>query len=111
MSVTAESHVKEATLTWLDELGYAIPARRTAPGNRGLPSVLRHFRCGRVIVLIVLLKRAYEVIDTGAERPCYPLGGIRANILSATAFQTCDDRVANAGLAGKFPLREFAPCA
>jgi hypothetical protein len=61
--------------------------------------------------LIVLLKCAYEVIDTGAERPCYPLGGIRANILSATAFQTRDDRVANAGPAGKFPLRESAPCA
>ena len=38
MSATAESHVKEATLTWLDERGYAIPARRAAPGDRGLPS-------------------------------------------------------------------------
>jgi len=38
MSATAASHVKEATLTWLDELGYAIPARRAAPGDRGLPS-------------------------------------------------------------------------
>lgn len=38
MSATAASHVKEATLTWLDERGYAIPARLAAPGDRELPS-------------------------------------------------------------------------